>query len=82
MSNCNHNEGALEYITSVTFSLGRWIKMSFYCQYFSGDILEFQAGELKASMMNASSVALSTVYIDVFFNYIQKDIFPQVPMAN
>ena len=56
--------------------------MSFYCQYFSGDILEFQAGELKASMMNASSVALSTVYIDVFFNYIQKDIFPQVPMAN
>jgi len=56
--------------------------MSFCCLYFSCDILEFQAGELKASMMNASSVALSTVYIDVFLNYIRKDILPQVPMAN
>jgi len=73
-SNCNHNQGALECFTAVSFILGSWIKMSFCCQYFSGDILEVQAGELKASMMNASSVALSTVYIDVFLNYIQKDI--------
>jgi len=80
--NCNHNQGALECITAVTFSLGSWIKMSFCCQYFSGDILEVQAGELKTSMMNAASVALSTVYIDVFLNYIQKDILAQVPMAN
>lgn len=56
--------------------------MFFSCQYFSGEILEVQAGELRASMMNASSVALSTVYIDVFLNYIQKDILPQVQMED
>ena len=58
------------------------MKMFFSCQYFSGEILEVQAGELRASMMNASSVALSTVYIDVFLNYIQKDILPQVQMED
>jgi hypothetical protein len=49
-SNYNHNQGAQEYITAVTFSLGSWMKMSFCYRYFSGDILEFQAGELKAAM--------------------------------
>ena len=51
-------------------------------QYFSDEIVKGQTSELKASMMFASSVALSAIYTETCLSYIQKDILLHVPGEN